>query len=88
LIPKSISLANVDAWTGIFYGIFYAIYFLSTGLHVVHILLGIVWNTGIALMSYGQFEDHMFAGRVEYAALYWHFVDIVWIFLFPALYLL
>lgn len=68
--------------------IFYAVYFTATGLHALHVIGGIIWNVGITLMSYGQWKDPKFAGRVEYAGLYWHFVDIVWIFLFPALYLL
>jgi len=70
--------------------VFYAIYFTMTGLHGLHILGGIAVNGGLLYMS--TVDEHwrnpLFLGRVEGAGLYWHFVDIVWIFLFPALYLL
>ena len=70
--------------------VFYAIYFTMTGLHGIHILGGIAVNGGLLYMS--SVDEHwknpLFLGRVEGAGLYWHFVDIVWIFLFPALYLL
>ena len=69
---------------------FYAIYFTLTGLHGLHVLVGIIVNTyflfpGSALW---QVEPEQFTGRIECAGLYWHFVDLVWIFLFPVLYLL
>ena len=70
--------------------VFYATYFTMTGLHGVHILGGIIVNSALLYMSFNKedWENPLFLGRVEGAGLYWHFVDIVWIFLFPALYLL
>ncbi len=68
--------------------IFYAIYFTTTGLHGLHIIGGIIFNSYLLLRSGADWDHPLFVGRVEYAGLYWHFVDIVWIFLFPALYLL
>lgn len=69
--------------------IFYAVYFTMTGLHGLHVIGGIVLNAGLLWMgSSGHWDHPLFVGRVEYAGLYWHFVDIVWIFLFPSLYLL
>ena len=70
--------------------VFYAIYFTLTGLHGLHVLGGILLNTyflfpGSALW---RTEPEQFTGRIECAGLYWHFVDLVWIFLFPVLYLL
>lgn len=69
---------------------FYAIYFTITGLHGLHILGGIVVNA--YLLGPGakmwNTQPERFTGRVEVAGLYWHFVDLVWIFLFPILYLL
>jgi len=69
---------------------FYAIYFTMTGLHGVHIIGGIIVNT--YLLTWGsklwKTDSAHFTNRVENAGLYWHFVDLVWIFLFPSLYLL
>jgi len=69
---------------------FYAVYFTLTGLHGLHVVGGVLLNTyflfpGSALW---KTEPEQFAGRIECAGLYWHFVDLVWIFLFPVLYLL
>ncbi len=69
---------------------FYAIYFTLTGLHGLHVIGGIVVNTFLLTIGTRLWKvdrDH-FTNRVENAGLYWHFVDLVWIFLFPSLYLL
>lgn len=69
---------------------FLAIYFTMTGLHGLHVIGGIIVNS--YLLGPGSKLWHrspeQFANRVEGAGLYWHFVDLVWIFLFPVLYLL
>ena len=67
-----------------------AIYFTMTGLHGLHILGGIAVNgyflgPGLKLWETNKAQ---FTNRIEAAGLYWHFVDLVWIFLFPVLYLL
>ena len=69
---------------------FYAIYFTLTGLHGLHVLVGILVNLYFLFLGtkLWKAEPVQFAGRVECAGLYWHFVDLVWIFLFPVLYLL
>ena len=69
---------------------FYAIYFTLTGLHGLHVLGGILVNTYLLFPGSALWkkEPDQFMGRVEAAGLYWHFVDLVWIFLFPVLYLL
>lgn len=69
---------------------FLAIYFTLTGLHALHIVSGVVVNgyflgPGAALWNTNK---EQFINRIEAAGLYWHFVDLVWIFLFPVLYLL
>jgi heme/copper-type cytochrome/quinol oxidase subunit 3 len=69
---------------------FFALYFTMTGLHAIHVIGGIVvnswfWGPGSAMW---KTQPVRFMGRVECAGLYWHFVDLVWIFLFPVLYLL
>jgi cytochrome c oxidase subunit III len=68
--------------------VFNAVYFTMTGLHCLHVIGGIVVNWGLLYLSNKDFNHHLFVGRVEGAGLYWHFVDVVWIFLFPAIYLL
>ena len=69
---------------------FLAIYFTLTGLHGLHIIGGIVVMAYLAGPGAGLWKRNpeQFANRVEYTGLYWHFVDLVWIFLFPVLYLL
>jgi heme/copper-type cytochrome/quinol oxidase subunit 3 len=69
---------------------FYALYFTMTGLHGLHIIGGIIVNTylwGPGSKMFKVDREH-FASRIETAGLYWHFVDLVWIFLFPVFYLL
>lgn len=68
--------------------IFFGIYFAMTGLHAIHILAGIgvlMWMVRRTVR--GDFEDGYYA-PVEYVGLYWHLVDLVWIYLFPLLYLI
>ena len=69
---------------------FYATYFTLTGLHGLHVLGGIIVNTYFLLPGSKLWskDPDQFTGRIEAAGLYWHFVDLVWIFLFPVLYLL
>jgi cytochrome c oxidase subunit 3 len=69
---------------------FLAVYFTLTGLHGLHVLGGMVvngyfWGPGAKMW---KTEPERFTNRIEVAGLYWHFVDLVWIFLFPTLYLL
>jgi len=69
---------------------FLAIYFVITGLHALHIIGGIIVN-GYLLGPGSKLwvtNAAQFSNRVEMAGLYWHFVDLVWIFLFPVLYLI
>ena len=68
--------------------IFFWIYFVMTGLHALHMIIGLGVMLWLLLKAwFGAFNADYFA-PVEMAGLYWHFVDIVWIFLFPLLYLL
>ena len=69
---------------------FLGIYFLITGLHGLHIVGGIIVNSFLLLPGVKMWHTapERFTNRVEAAGLYWHFVDLVWIFLFPVLYLL
>ena len=67
---------------------FYSLYFIMTGLHAVHMIIGIGIMTVIAVMAWRRQFDATYYTPVEVSGLYWHFVDIVWIFLFPLLYLI
>jgi len=68
--------------------IFFALYFIMTGIHAAHMVVGIVLMLIILGMAWkGRFGPDYY-GPIEVSGLYWHFVDIVWIFLFPLLYLL
>ncbi len=68
--------------------LFFCLYFIMTGLHAVHIIVGIILMAFLAVMlakNSPVVEDYM---PTELVGLYWHFVDIVWIFLFPMMYLI
>jgi cytochrome c oxidase subunit 3 len=69
---------------------FLAVYFTLTGLHGLHVIGGMVvngylWGPGSKMW---KSDPERLTNRVEVAGLYWHFVDLVWIFLFPTLYLM
>ena len=63
---------------------FWSFYYTMTGLHALHVLAGIVVNATLFVQARKGLEHHH---RVELGGLYWHFVDIVWIFLLPLLYM-
>lgn len=68
--------------------LFMVFYFVLTGLHALHMIIGCGVMTGLIIMAArGAFSPERY-NHVEIAGLYWHFVDIVWIFLFPLLYLI
>jgi heme/copper-type cytochrome/quinol oxidase subunit 3 len=69
---------------------FLALYFTMTGLHAIHVIGGMVVNAYLLGPGTRMWtQDHLrFTNRIEIAGIYWHFVDVVWIFLFPVLYLL
>jgi cytochrome c oxidase subunit III len=67
---------------------FYSLYFAMTGLHALHMVIGVGIMSVIMFMSWRNIFDEDYYTPVEVAGLYWHFVDIVWIFLFPLLYLI
>src|SRR5213596_3501850 len=81
---------HLYAGEGPWHSTFFAVYFTLTGLHGLHILGGMVvmlYLIGPGAKLYKTRPDQ-FTNRIEYTGLYWHFVDLVWIFLFPVLYLL
>ena len=75
---------------GPWHNTYMAIYFTLTGLHALHVIggalvIGFLWGPGSKMW---KTEPERFVNRIEVSGLFWHFVDLVWIFLFPVLYLL
>jgi cytochrome c oxidase subunit III len=68
--------------------LFFSLYFMLTGVHAAHMIVGIGLMLVILTMAWRGKFDASYYTPVEISGLYWHFVDIVWIFLFPLLYLL
>jgi len=80
-----VKMENYGPW----HNTFLAIYFTLTGLHALHILggsivIGYLWGPGSKMWKK---DPERFTNRIEVSGLFWHFVDLVWIFLFPVLYL-
>jgi cytochrome c oxidase subunit 3 len=76
--------ANLQNYTQIFF----SLYFTMTGLHALHMIIGVGLMSVITWMAWkGKFSTEYYT-PVEMSGLYWHFVDIVWIYLFPLLYLI
>ena len=67
--------------------LFFVLYFLTTGLHALHLTIGIVLMAAFAAGT-EHASGWAHPPRLQVAALYWHFVDVVWIFLYPLLYLI
>lgn len=69
-------------------GLFFSIYYVMTGIHGIHILIGIVAIVVLAVKTArGRFSSAWYTS-IENVGLYWHVVDIIWIFLFPLMYLI
>jgi cytochrome c oxidase subunit III len=68
--------------------LFFVLYFTMTGLHALHMIIGLGVMAVLALNALRGRYSPAYHNPVEMAGLYWHFVDIVWIFLFPLLYLI
>jgi cytochrome c oxidase subunit 3 len=68
--------------------IFFSLYLLLTALHAVHLTIGVIWCTLLGTGVFLSKDDPLnWKARFEVLGLYWHFVDIVWIFLLPLFYL-
>ncbi len=68
--------------------LFFALYFVMTGMHALHMVIGLGLMAVVAVRAARGAFSAAQHGLVECLGLYWHFVDLVWIFLFPLLYLL
>ena len=69
-------------------GVFFSIYYMMTGVHAIHILGGIVVLVWLLVRSIRQDFNRQYFGPVDYVGLYWHLVDLIWIYLFPLMYLI
>lgn len=83
---RDLQISNYGPW----HNTYLAIYFTLTALHALHVIggalvIGYLWGPGSRMW---KTEPERFTNRIEVAGLFWHFVDLVWIFLFPVLYLL
>jgi cytochrome c oxidase subunit 3 len=79
-------IENYGPW----HNTYLAIYFTLTGLHALHVIggalvIGYIWGPGASMW---KTDPERYTNRIEVSGLFWHFVDLVWIFLFPVLYLL
>lgn len=84
IYPKGPEMANLSDGEVIFYGLYY----VMTGLHALHVIVGLVFiGFMIVFILKGKQTFDNFQ-RLENAGLYWHLVDIIWIFLFPLFYLI
>lgn len=68
--------------------IFFSIYYLMTGLHALHVIIGIGLMLWLLRKAFKNEFDSEYFTPLEITGLYWHFVDLVWIFLFPLFYLI
>ena len=68
--------------------IFFSLYFLMTGLHALHMIIGLGVMSVMFWWSWSGIVTDEYYSPIEISGLYWHFLDIVWIFLFPLLYLI
>ncbi|MFZ9091123.1 MAG: cytochrome c oxidase subunit 3 [Planctomycetaceae bacterium] len=79
--------ANIfDPHPIVFGNIFASCYFIMTGFHAIHVIVGMILF--IVVLKQGSALDEKWTDFVENSGLYWHFVDLVWIFLFPMLYII
>jgi cytochrome c oxidase subunit 3 len=67
--------------------LFFMLYFAMTGLHAIHLTIGILLVAAMFVLSWRRYVTAEYWTPVEMLGLYWHFVDVIWIFLFPLLYL-
>jgi cytochrome c oxidase subunit 3 len=84
--PPQLRMERYGPW----HNTYLAIYFTLTGLHALHVIggaivIGFLWGPGSKMW---KTDPERFTNRIEISGLFWHFVDLVWIFLFPILYLL
>jgi cytochrome c oxidase subunit 3 len=86
LLPGKFYSHQGDTVPGQF--MFFSFYFMMTGLHGIHVLLGIVAILWITFRAWRGHFSAQYYGPVDIVGLYWHLVDLIWIYLFPLMYLI
>ncbi len=86
VVPGAPSDAMVDQRGGA--GLFFSIYYCMTGVHAIHILAGMGVMVWLLVRATKDHFNEEYFGPVDYVGLYWHLVDLIWIYLFPLLYLI
>lgn len=87
-LVEPITKVDKDVLTPRTAGVFFSIYYCMTGVHAIHILGGIVVLVWLLFRSVRQDFNRQYFGPVDYVGLYWHLVDLIWIYLFPLMYLI
>lgn len=85
-VPGAASESMVDQRGGA--GLFFSIYYCMTGVHAIHILAGMGVMVWLLIRATKDHFNEEYYGPVDYVGLYWHLVDLIWIYLFPLLYLI
>ena len=67
---------------------FFVLYFFMTGLHAFHLIVGVSLVSVMAILTWRHWLSGSGEAQIEVTGLYWHFVDVVWVFLYPLLYLI
>lgn len=86
VVPGEAPIESIDQKAGA--GLFFSIYYCMTGVHAVHILGGMAVLAWLLVRATKNHFDEEYFGPVDYVGLYWHLVDLIWIYLFPLLYLI
>ena len=68
--------------------LFFTYYFFMTGLHAIHLIIGVIMLGIFCVLLWRRWFSGTGALQIEVAGLYWHFIDIIWVYLYPALYLI
>lgn len=87
-MPSAVSEPKLDINNKYLAGGFFSIYYCMTGIHAIHILAGMLVLTWLLVRAVRRDFNRQYFGPVDYVGLYWHIVDLIWIYLFPLLYLI
>lgn len=84
----AIESTEIEVFNPAYAGVFFSIYYCMTGIHAIHILAGIGVLVWLLVRAVRHDFNRQYFGPVDYVGLYWHIVDLIWIYLFPLLYLI